>query len=65
MKKAKIISAFIDKITRKYYNIGEVVEFSAERYTELIEKNKIEPYGEETSENKAQVLKPERKRKLK
>ena len=62
MKKAKIISAFIDKITRKYYNIGEVVEFSAERYTELIEKNKIEPY-EEAIEAEAQKVAKKKKYK--
>ena len=62
MKKAKIISAFIDKITRKYYNIGEVVEFSAERFKELIEKNKIEPY-EEAIEAEAQKVAKKKKYK--
>lgn len=62
MKKAKIISAFIDKITRKYYNIGEVVEFSAERFKELIEKNKIQPH-EETIEAEAQKVAKKKKYK--
>ena len=65
MKKAKIISAFIDKFTRQYHNIGEVIEVSEARFKELLSKNKIEPYGEETSENKATLLKPERKKKIK
>ena len=64
MKQAKIISAFTCRITKKLYNIGEVVEFSNERYNELIAKNKIEPHGKETSEDKAEVLtKPGRKKK--
>lgn len=64
MKTAKIISAFTCRITRKLYNIGEVVEFSDERYNELIAKNKIEPHGKETSEGEAEVLKkPGRKKK--
>lgn len=62
MKKGKIISAFIDKITRKYYNIGEVVEFSAERYNELIAKNKIEPH-EEAIEAEAQKVAKKKKYK--
>ena len=65
MKKAKIIFAFTDKFTRQYHNIGEVIEVSEERFKELLSKNKIEPYGEETSESKAAVLKPERKKKIK
>jgi len=46
MKKAKIISAFIDKITRQYHNIGEVIEVSEERFKELLSKNKIVAHEE-------------------
>ena len=60
--KAKIISAFIDKITRKYYNIGEVVEFGEERFKELIEKNKIEAH-EEAIEAEAQKVAKKKKYK--
>ena len=60
--KAKIISAFIDRITRKYYNIGEIIEVDEVRFNELVAKNKIEPYGEETIEAKAEVLKPKKKK---
>ena len=60
--KAKIISAFIDRITRKYYNIGEVIEVDEVRFSELVAKNKIVPHGEETIEAKAEVLKPKKKK---
>ena len=46
MKKAKIISAFIDKITRQYHNIGEVIQVSEERFKELLSKNKIVAHEE-------------------
>jgi hypothetical protein len=60
MKKAKIISAFIDKFTRQYHNIGEVIEVSEARFKELLSKNKIVAH-EETIEAEAKKVTKKKK----
>ena len=38
----KIIKSFIDKHTKKVYNVGEIVDFTPQRLEEITDKSYIE-----------------------
>lgn len=44
--KAKVLKSYPDKITNKWYNKYEIVDFDEKRIKELMDKGIVEPYKE-------------------
>lgn len=45
--KAKVIKSYPDKITNKWYNKGEIVDFEEKRIEELVNKGIVEQIKKE------------------
>lgn len=52
--KAKVIKSYPDKITNRWYNKGEIVDFEEKRIEELINKKIVEKISEK--KDKVEVL---------
>ena len=39
--KVKVLIPFTDKVTKKKYKVGEIIEVTAKRFNEITEKGKL------------------------
>ena len=53
--KAKVVKGYPDKITNKWYNKGNIVDFDEKRIQELVDKGIVEIY-KEPKKNKVQEI---------
>lgn len=54
--KAKVLKSYPDKITNRWYNEGEIVNFEEKRIEELVNKGIVEKYKEPKSKNELKEI---------